>query len=310
MSATTVYEMCVLSKYKNPTDDITFVLALTPESRSKTALISISKRIEIKNMIVIRYSKTEPTEWIYKDFLGANIILLDIIHDPMELILQLNGIEPIIWEQKIILDISCLRVPEMFTIIKYFKVAIEKYEFDIMYSLPYDYNFTNEPFTSYKSYSGEITLYEPIGFSGSSDVTMQSPELFLFMGFEGALSLKVIESGEYSNVNLVNNLPAFYIKYKDIAILNNYQITSNHQNMFYTPSDNPFETYNLLKSKIENLDMMCIAPLSSKAVSLGICLFAIDNEDKVKVIYPISNSYEEYNTIDAYETFVYHISLA
>ena len=150
-------------------------------------------------------------------------------------------------------------------------------------------------------------MYELFGFSGVSHET--NNDLYLFMGFEGALALKVTEDTAYKELNLINNLPSFYQKYKDISIVNNYQLMQNQKScMLYTPADNPFETYNLLENSIGSDTYACIAPLSTKPVALGVCLFALSHE-KVRVVYPISQKYNASNTVDTYKTYVYNISL-
>ena len=206
-------------------------------------------------------------------------------------------------QNKIVIDISCIHVPEMFTLLKFLKVK-GICELDIVYSVPFDYNFTSEPFTSYKSYSGDLKMIEPIGFSGSSN--SKNVELYMFIGFEGPLALKVHEECEYSELKLINSLPSFFPKYKDIAIINNYKLMQYPHSSLYVPADNPFETYNLLESSVDNNNNVCIAPLSTKPIALGICLFALHNES-VRVVYPTSEEYNANTTHSIYKSCLYHI---
>ena len=151
-------------------------------------------------------------------------------------------------------------------------------------------------------------MFELLGFSGPGGTT-KFHDLYMFLGFEGALGLKVFENCQHTNLMLVNNLPSFFPKYKDISVINNYQLMQNKHKYLYTPADNPFEAYNLLYSMIGDCEeAVCVAPLSTKPVALGICLFAL-NHEFVRVVYPVSNKYRTANTLDTYKTNIYNIEL-
>ena len=76
--------------------------------------------------------------------------------------------------------------------------------------------------------------------------------MIVFLGFEGILSSKVIEDIRYDNLLLVNNLPSFFPKYKDISMINNCELlTSHHSKLKYVPANNPFEAYNFLDAVID-----------------------------------------------------------
>ena len=82
----------------------------------------------------------------------------------------------------------------------------------------------------------------------------------------------------------------------------------NHHDYIYTPADNPFETYNLLDKITDSNSSICIAPLSTKPVALGICLFALSHSE-IRVVYPISSEYSQESTIKTYKSIVYHVDL-
>jgi len=61
----------------------------------------------------------------------------------------------------------------------------------------------------------------------------------------------------------------------------------------YSKANNPFEIYNLLqgiKIKTPN-NFINIAPLGTKPMALGACLFALHNP-AVRIIYPLPDAYE------------------
>ena len=193
---------------------------------------------------------------------------------------------------------------------KYYIRLQEIQHVDIAYSIPFDYVFYKEPFTSYHSYNGDLKMYELLGFSGPGE-SLEYKDLYMFLGFEGALGLKVSENCQYTNLILVNNLPSFFQKYKDISVINNYQLLQAKHQFLYTPADNPYETYNLLDSIIGEKDQsICIAPLSTKPVALGVCMFALKH-DNIRIVYPIpvTNDYLMDNTLETYRTNVYAISI-
>ncbi len=183
---------------------------------------------------------------------------------------------------------------------------LSKKDFYVTYSLPYDYVFPEEPFTSFKTFDGDLKMVEPIGFSGVSEKNKRT-DLLIFMGFDSSMGSKVIENCDYSKLVLINNLPSFYIKYKDITVVNNYDLMSNSHNYLFTPADNPYEAYNLLENSFSGIeDSVCIAPLSTKPVALGICMFVLEN-NSVRVVFPVSNSIYLFNTVETYKTMVYHL---
>ncbi len=302
--------METIKNFSAKKENAIFIFALTEDLRSTSTLLELISKNFVRHLIVINYLDSPlplPCE-VSPENISINY--LNISTDPMELVEQLKNLNETIWENSIFYDVSCVRTLEMFTIMKFLKLTCSRKQIDIIYSLPFDYNFEKEPFTSYKSYKGDLTLLEPIGFSGFGNFSDEPVELFLFLGFEGAMSLKIVESETYSKVTLVNGLPSFYIKYKDIAVLSNYQTmqTAQPYRMKYVPFDNPYETYNLLDSYITQKQLVCIAPLGTKAICLGICLYALENEN-VRVVYPISSIYSPQNTDGIYETYIYTITL-
>ena len=208
---------------------------------------------------------------------------------------------------KIVIDISGMRAMHIFLLFKYLKF-IKCTQIAVINTIPYDYIFDNEPFVSYSSYVGDLSLNEIIGYGGKGEIS-QDCDLYIFMGFEGALSLKVAEDIAFSNLYLVNTIPSYYQKYKDISLVNNYSILQRKKNkLMHVPADNPFEVYNMLDSIADKNKMICIAPLSTKPISLGICLYALTNEN-VRIVYPVSKEYNNARSHDIYISYVYEIIL-
>ena len=59
---------------------------------------------------------------------------------------------------------------------------------------------------------------------------------------------------------------------------------------------------------MESKKYLNIAPLGTKPMALGACLFAIHNPE-VRVIYPIPDKYENLTTEECWDSWVYGIPL-
>lgn len=133
--------------------------------------------------------------------------------------------------------------------------------------------------------------------------------LIIFLGFEGVLASKVTEDIQYEELLLVNNLPSFFPKYKDICVINNYDLLSTHRSkLLYVPANNPFETFNFLDSVFDGKSSLCVAPLSTKPVALGVCLYAMSHKT-LRIVYPTSEHYNDHRTNKVLNTNIYSIPL-
>lgn len=300
-----LYKLKMIEDFDS-TEKYTLIYAPSKDKRSFDSIYKLKDKIIIDKIIEISYPNSSFPEDIINIY--SNILVTISSDSNTELLEKLRTLNDSVWRNKILIDISGIKTPDLFTLLKFIKLSKRIEQIDTVYSMPYDYMFNKEPFTSYKSYDGELELCEPVGFSGKS-YSDDGSNLIIFMGFEGSLSLKISEEYNYKELILVNNLPSFYSKYKDISVLNNYEIISSDQQVLYTPADNPFETVNLLSKTVKENETVCISPLSTKPVSLGVCMFALNN-DNVRILYPISDKYKSTKTIDAYRTYVYEIPLS
>lgn len=302
-----IYSMELLAE-KHLENKKAVVFSYNRESRSRAIIDFITEyENSIESVLILIYGDITIDSDVEKKLSNYNNYLIKVTCEPYDFVNGMKSIPPNFWCDNMLLDISCIKIPEMFTLMKFLKESPNINSVDVVYSMPYDYIFNAEPFTSYKSYLGDLTMYELLGYSGTTEKS-QEKNLYLFMGFEGALGLKVIEDSTYTKLVLVNNLPSFFPKYKDISVVNNYELMKNHHNYIYTPADNPFETYNLLDKIVDPTSSTCIAPLSTKPVALGICLFALSHSE-IRIVYPISSEYSQESTIKTYKSTVYHVDL-
>lgn len=286
----------------------TFILADGSDDRTLAMAKILSEKANcIKTILLLKYQESDIIS-IKKLFPEASISIITIDKLQVSFLNNLLDILNILSGKKILIDISCIHTPEMFTLLKYFKISNPKENIDVAYSIPFEYEFPTEPFTSYCSYYGNLETNDLLGYGGISDGTSHS-QMVVFLGFEGALSSKVTEDIQYNNLLLVNNLPPFFPKYKDISVINNYNLlTTRHSKLMYVPASNPFETYNFLDEVLQRNEHACVAPLSTKPVALGVCLYALGHES-LRVVYPMSEKYNHHSTNRVLRTSLYSIPL-
>lgn len=219
----------------------------------------------------------------------------------------LSSIRP---DQKIAIDISCFTKPFFFFLIK---LVREKYKIkliDSYYTEPESYIFPKGLFSSYHSSSGPLTVREIPGFTGLESRN-DKRILVILLGFDGDLSQEINEDVSPSKTLLVNGFPGYAPKFKDISLVINEKLTSNKDfKIYYARSNNPFEVYNLLdKIKRENSkSFLNVAPLGTKPMALGACLFAIHNPS-VRIVYPIPEVYEKTTTENCLHSWRYEIPM-
>lgn len=309
-----IYEMSEFSNQIDLLKDSLLIIAIDNEERSHYALKEFAATNSIgRSAIVFDYNSIIGEETIH---VLESIVQRDSIQvirgfpkSQIEFVEQIRNSQLLKDAKKIVIDISCILTPYLFLLIKCIIMWNTDVEIFAINTLPFDYAFSESPFTSYRSFYGDLKMEEILGYSSSKELNQES-DLFIFAGFERALALKVKEDTEYNNLFFVNALPSYHQKYKDISILNNYQLLLSEQcKRLYTPAINPFEVYNLLDKHIASDRSVCIAPLSTKPIALGICLYAL-NHDNVRIIYPFSDKYESEKSHEVYKSYVYNVILS
>ena len=91
----------------------------------------------------------------------------------------------------------------------------------------------------------------------------------------------------------------------------NEKLTSDRDiKIEFSRANNPFEAFNLLEDiKNQNqTSFINIAPLGTKPMALGACLFALYYPD-VRVVYPLPATYEKVTTNKCWNSWRYLIPL-
>lgn len=285
-----------------------FILASGSDDR---AIAMLNKLREMPNsiskVVLLKYDAFD-MDLLKTAFPSADIITIDVSGDSVSFLMNLQDNREILQFNNILIDVTSIRIPEMFVLLKSLKLLNDHVCLRIAYSTPIEYEFEAEPFTSYHSYFGNLKTIDLIGFGGTSE-DMSHTQMIVFLGFEGVLSAKVSEDVRYDKLTVVNNLPSFFEKYKDISVINNFDLLARrHDKMRYVPANNPFETFNFLADQLEDEEPACVAPLSTKPVALGVCLYALAH-DSLRVVYPTADEYKPHRANSVHNTYLYGIKL-
>ena len=209
------------------------------------------------------------------------------------------------------LDISCFTKPFFFLLMKVLKSEYSISIMAVFYTEPKSYFFAKGLYDSYRSSSGPLRVIEVPGFTGVT--TRRSKRLLVIqLGFDGDLSREINEDVAPAETIIINGFPSYEPKLKDISLICNEKLVGNPRNVLkYSRANNPFEVYNLLDSlkKGNSPDVfMNIAPLGTKPMALGACLFALHNPD-VRIVYPMPQKYEKVTTDNCWTSWFYKMPL-
>lgn len=211
---------------------------------------------------------------------------------------------------KIALDISCFTKPYFFYLIKLFKERFKIGCISVFYTEPLSYLFPLGIFSSYRSSAGPLTILEIPGFPGS-EARGEKRVLIILLGFDGDLSKEIHEDISPSETVVINGFPSYSPKFKDISLTVNEKLTSDKNvRIKFSRANNPFEAFNVLE-EIKNKNgnsFINIAPIGTKPMALGACLFALNYPD-VRVVYPLPEMYEKVTTKKCWSSWHYLIPL-
>jgi hypothetical protein len=214
-------------------------------------------------------------------------------------------------DSKIAIDISCFTKPYFYFLIKLLVERFKIEKISVYYTEPKSYLFPNSLFGAFHTSNGPLSILEMPGFTGL-EIRGTKRKLIILMGFDGDLSKEINEdvSPEYTVV--VNGFPSYTPKFKDISLIANEKLVSDpHITIKYARANNPFDVYNLLQNIKEDRKEDCfinIAPLGTKPMALGACLFALHNPE-VRIVYPLPEFYENKYSDMSWQSWIYELPL-
>lgn len=303
-----LYSIIEANSMESSSDDIFIMAGEIDERTIAAAKIVSQKPNSITTVLMLKYDPIDE-ETVHSFFPDADIQEINVSSDPISFLTALQHYRDMLLEKRLMVDITAIRVPEIFMLFKYLKLLGKTDEISVLYSTPMEYEFQEEPFTSYHSFYGNLSTIDLPGYGGMSG-DMAHSQMLIFLGFEGVLSEKVTEDIRYDKLKLINNLPSLYEKYKDISVINNYNLlATRHEKLSYVPANNPFEVYNYLEENLLENELACAAPLSTKPVALGVCLYAL-NHESLRVVYPTADRYVPHRANSVHKTYMYFVEIA
>lgn len=196
---------------------------------------------------------------------------------------------------RILLDASTLEFPEMLLLIKAF-LSTEPLELGFLYVEPESYEERRGPETEDLhafALREEYRAFAPIpGFTPMLSDTRKA-RLLAFVGFESTRLKRVIHEDEGARISafsVVFGVPPFRASWEMHSFMQNSNILkeSAFEEVLFVGANNPRATYNLI-SKVAgccpNSEVMTIAPLGTKPMSIGAALYAAQNAAGIRVIY-------------------------
>ncbi len=316
-----LYDMKLLNEFDKKNSIDCLLLAGGSDHRAYEVLRKCSeKRISIKKNLLFNFKertsslKRNDKYFDYKKTTYNNFEFIDCtIKDPISCLTKLHShLSTFTNKNLIAIDISCFTKPYFFYLLKYLHERLLIANPVVFYTEPYSYKFPKKGlFSSYHETEGPIRIMEIPGFSGIKErggITV----LIVQLGFEadslGEINVDVSPNESF----LVNGFPSYAPKFKDISLVVNEYYTGNKDSIIlYSRSNNPFEIFNLLdkiKKNYFNNAFLNIAPLGTKPMALGACLFAIHNPE-VRVIFPFSEKYEKVTTEECWNSWIYQVPL-
>jgi hypothetical protein len=212
---------------------------------------------------------------------------------------------------KVAIDISCLTKPYFFFIIKLLKELFFIKDLSVFYTEPKSYLFPKGVFNAFHTNSGPLIPWEIPGFGGYEERGAKR-KLIILLGFDGDLSKEINEDVSPTDTIVVNGFPSYTPKFKDISLIANEKLVSDHKIIVkYARANNPFEVYNLLQKIKDKEPLKCfinVAPLGTKPMALGACLFALHHPD-VRILYPLPEFYENKYSDQSWNSWIYNLPL-
>lgn len=271
-------------------------------------------KIKIGTVLLFIFSErkvTNPAQYYSYQSFGYNCKKIPCsIKDPSECIKSLMDFGVILSNNMTIgIDISCFTKPYFYVILKYLRDKVSISSLYAFYTEPKSYIFSSGLLKSYHSTSGSLSVMEIPGFPGEESRHAKKI-LIVLLGFDGELSSFITDEISPEKTIVINGFPGYFPKFKDISMINNEKLVSS-SDIKYTRANNPYEVYNMLdslrKTSADNA-FLNIAPLGTKPMALGACLFAINNPT-TRVVYPLPDQYESVTTDQCWNSWFYKIPL-
>lgn len=196
--------------------------------------------------------------------------------------------------KKILIDISTFIKPYFYCLLKLLIQVCSLTEVYVTYTEPESYG---KPLQEHVTFTrGLDRVGEIPAFNGFIDIDKKNM-LIIMLGFEGQRALEVLRSVQPDKTLAINGFPAYRPEFKDVSLISNTLVIREGEcfpELQYSSASDPFETYRTLAKLHKdwsNYYNFSIAPLGTKPMALGACLFALQCAD-TRLIYAYPQGYE------------------
>jgi hypothetical protein len=316
LSALILYKMNTAEAATASIRKIDFLfLAAGSDFRAYESLRKLEEaNIEIGTVLLFKFTeRTIANPLQYYSYESIRYQFKDVpcsIKDPSECVKTLMRFGVMLKDDMTVgIDISCFTKPYFYVILKYLRDRVHLSSLYAFYTEPKSYVFSSGLLKSYHSTSGPLSVMEIPGFPGEES-RYSKYFLIVLLGFDGELSSFITDEISPEKTIVINGFPGYFPKFKDISLINNEKLVSS-SDIKFARANNPFEVYNTLDSlhkTIADKAFFNIAPLGTKPMALGACLFAINNPS-VRVIYPLPDQYEPVTTDQCWNCWCYELPL-
>lgn len=304
-----------LEAYNHKRIDL-FITSAHVDERSFSAYELLHRKgITIVQTVVFDYSDIRPKEdsdaynqyYRLQSFSGVTYIPCNAFDADINYICNMD-ISSI---HNIVIDITNIPTPDIFRLLYVLYSIHNVIQYSIVYSEPKYYQHINGFNYSLNEKLVEIdyrTIPEYFCSAVSRDVM-----LVCFLGFGRLVSKYIHDRCEHSDVVVINGFPSYYPKIKDISLEHNYELISaiGTDKVLFCQANDPFSSYNTLCDikAHNNNKLMDICVLGSKPMALGACIFALKNQNDVKVSFPFPKETAIRQSLDVSEIWWYRITI-
>lgn len=278
-----------------------FIYGKNSEIRSTEALDILKKKsTNIDKIITLNFIDSDQSTYKISGDSGTFGSVKCPFRDPikgvnslLQLVEDMGGINKL---SKICLDVTAIESPYIFHLLKILKLKMEITKITVLYTAPLTYKKIGDSFL----FSHGIDKMKQLDAYAGTEKSGGSKILVILLGFEGNKSIHVHKEMDPRKTIAVIGFPSYGLEMKDISILENKDLLSDPacKNLpMFAAAHDPFQTVQILQDilSLHKGQNIIISPIGSKPMSLGACIFCLQN-DSIRVVYPYPNKYVKSNS--------------
>lgn len=236
---------------------------------------------------------------------------------------EINMKKMLVENSLVLIEATTLGYVEIVTLLFLLNNLNFKMKIKIFYAEPEGYTKKeNSYFDDVYNLSSEYKNYKyikPFIFKKPQDSLSQNKaSLVTILGFEENRLGRIIEDNDadmkYNEFISIISVPGFIVGWENISLSKHYHLLNNVKSLYYTPADNPYETYKVLNNIVENLNgkKIAIMPIGTKPCTIGTSVFMVNKYEEIKKTksnlnistkydFPIKSTNRTFGISDIYE---------